>query len=261
MKKIYLYIKESPKGLKYLGKTTQDPFLYLGSGLIWKRHIKKNKFDFNDIKTVILLESFDKNEIKKMGLYYSKIYNVVNEDNWANLRPENGDGGDTSHCANYKPPPIIKGDKHWTKKPEAREYLSKKISGDKNPAKRDDVRQKISKSKIGKKLKLSDDARKKMSESRLGENNSFYGKTHTTDVKNLMKEKAKGRYTIDWFISKYGKEIGLVKRNEFLERSKHAAKLNKGVMKKEHICPKCNFKGRGGNMKRYHFDNCKIYSI
>lgn len=31
----------------------------------------------------------------------------------------------------------------------------------------------------------------------------------------------------------------------------------KGIPRKEKICPYCNKIGRGGNMVRYHFDNCK----
>ena len=44
---IYLYIKESPLGLKYLGKTEKDPFKYIGSGLYWKKHLKKHKFTYD----------------------------------------------------------------------------------------------------------------------------------------------------------------------------------------------------------------------
>lgn len=31
-----------------------------------------------------------------------------------------------------------------------------------------------------------------------------------------------------------------------------------GMKYKESICPYCNKSGRGGNMKRYHFENCKL---
>jgi len=34
-------------------------------------------------------------------------------------------------------------------------------------------------------------------------------------------------------------------------------KLKLGVMMSERTCPYCNKTGRGGNMTRYHFDNCK----
>jgi hypothetical protein len=90
----YLYIKESPLGLKYLGKTTKnDPFKYLGSGNRWKLHLKKHKFSYSDIKTVILYQSFNQNDITIMGLFYSEWFNIVETSNWANLTPECGTNG------------------------------------------------------------------------------------------------------------------------------------------------------------------------
>ena len=56
---IYLYLKESPKGLKYIGKTIHNPYEYMGSGVVWKNHIKKNKLSASDIKTTILFQSSD----------------------------------------------------------------------------------------------------------------------------------------------------------------------------------------------------------
>ena len=43
--KYYLYVKTSPLGLKYLGKTTKNPITYIGSGKLQNRHIKKYKFN------------------------------------------------------------------------------------------------------------------------------------------------------------------------------------------------------------------------
>ena len=100
---IYLYLKTHNKtGLKYLGKTTQDPFKYKGSGLHWQRHIKKHGYD---VTTEILFESFDKEEIKEKGIYYSELFDVVNSNEFANMRPENGDGGDVSQFVDYSKQP------------------------------------------------------------------------------------------------------------------------------------------------------------
>ena len=93
MKTTYLYLKESPLGLKYLGKTEQDPFRYTGSGKYWKRHLVSHGFTLKDIKTTILFKTTDKEELKNKGIYYSELYNVVRSENWANLKPEVGDGG------------------------------------------------------------------------------------------------------------------------------------------------------------------------
>lgn len=89
---IYLYVKTHQKtGLKYLGMTTKsDPYKYKGSGKMWKQHLKEYG---NDCTTEILLETTDKEEIKKAGTYYSKLWNVVKSDNWANQKVESGTGG------------------------------------------------------------------------------------------------------------------------------------------------------------------------
>ena len=100
----FLYVKTSPTGLKYLGKTIKDPFIYIGSGKIWKRHLKKHKFTKDDIKTEILLETGNIKELVELGAKYSKKWNIVKSDEWANLRPEMGDGGDTSKFINYNKP-------------------------------------------------------------------------------------------------------------------------------------------------------------
>jgi len=95
----YLYRKTHNKtGLKYLGQTSRDPFNYLGSGKRWLNHINKHG---NDVTTDILFESKCKKQLKDMGLYYSKKYNVVSDRSWANLVEEQGTGGDTSKTANF----------------------------------------------------------------------------------------------------------------------------------------------------------------
>jgi hypothetical protein len=86
----YLYIKtHSITGLKYLGHTTKNPLKYKGSGLHWKRHLKKHGPGHS---TEILMETSNKDDIKHWGLYYSNKWDVVNDPNWANLIPESGEG-------------------------------------------------------------------------------------------------------------------------------------------------------------------------
>ena len=98
---IYLYVKtHKTTGLKYLGKTEKDPFLYKGSGKHWLRHLKVHG---NDVETHILFRSELKSDISKMGIFYSNLFNVVESTSWANMREESGDGGDTSSYRNYLP--------------------------------------------------------------------------------------------------------------------------------------------------------------
>lgn len=89
-KLITIYVKESPLGLKYLGQTVKDPYKYKGSGVYWKKHIKKHKVE-EKIITTILFQSFDREEIKQKANYYSQFYNIVKDKNWANLIPETGE--------------------------------------------------------------------------------------------------------------------------------------------------------------------------
>ena len=93
-----LYVKtHSITGLKYLGYTKkEDPHAYYGSGIYWKRHLKKHGYTYT---TEILLKCQTVDEIKKWGPYYSTLWNIVKETDsngnkiWANEKPETGDGG------------------------------------------------------------------------------------------------------------------------------------------------------------------------
>jgi len=87
---IYLYVKTHRKtGLKYLGKTKQDPYKYRGSGKYWKSHIKVHGYD---VGTEILRECQSNEEVKEWGLHYSNLWNIVESAEWANVKPEEGDG-------------------------------------------------------------------------------------------------------------------------------------------------------------------------
>jgi len=48
----------------------------------------------------------------------------------------------------------------------------------------------------------------KMSAICSGENNPMFGRTHSDDTIKKQKEKANGRFTLEWFIEKYGLEQG-----------------------------------------------------
>jgi len=86
-----LYVKtHTTTGLKYLGQTSKsDPHKYTGSGKYWLRHLKCHGKHWT---TEILCESDDKHTIDQLGVYYSKLWGVVESSQWANLKPESGDG-------------------------------------------------------------------------------------------------------------------------------------------------------------------------
>ena len=167
---IYLYIKTHRiTGLKYLGKTSsKDPQSYPGSGKRWRAHLDKHGYEFD---TEILLESDDPVKIKEAGLHYSKMWNIVEAVEWANLKPESGDGGTFIHTE------------------EAKEKIGKAARGRASPYKGmsyDEIQNDPVKVK----------ERKDNHSSWMAENNPYRGKTHSNDVKEKMKESASKRLTL-----------------------------------------------------------------
>lgn len=92
MKKHYLMLKQHNKTkLKYLCKCSTNNikycYSYCGSGKYWKRHLKKHGKDI----TTTILGIYDTNEeLAVAGAYYSKLWNVVENKEFANLIPETG---------------------------------------------------------------------------------------------------------------------------------------------------------------------------
>jgi hypothetical protein len=101
-----LYIKQHNQTfLKYLGYTSRDPYRYKGSGKYWKRHLKTHG---NNVDTYIIGTYETKEKLKEAGIYYSHIWNVVESNEWANFKPEEGDGGFTFiNTNNLKSHPFI----------------------------------------------------------------------------------------------------------------------------------------------------------
>ena len=154
---IYLYVKTHNKtGLKYLGKTSkQDPHKYTGSGTRWLNHLRKHGYDYN---TEILLECQTIEEIKHWGMYYSSLWNVVESSDWANLKPESGDGGVITSEIAIKISNALKGHKR------SDESVKKSAEGNKNKIRSDSLKQNLT-------------------EKRLGNHNPFYVKNHSDETK------------------------------------------------------------------------------
>lgn len=113
-----------------MGKTTQDPFTYLGSGVDWKGHLKEHGEEHT---TEIIRECKSNKELNKWGRYYSDLWNVAESKDWANRIPETGGG------ANH--PPERKelyrqqqlGRKKPPRKPEHTEKIAAQARGKPNP--------------------------------------------------------------------------------------------------------------------------------
>ena len=72
-------------------------------------------------------------------------------------------------------------------------------------------------------------------------NNGMYGKKHSNETKEKMSKIHKGKKISDEQKRKMSLSLSGIKKNM-----------------KVFICPHCDKKGKGGNMTRYHFDNCKF---
>jgi hypothetical protein len=178
---------------------------------------------------------------------------------------------------------------------ETRKKISKKRGSKKRYDVTDKHRKIISdthKNKI-----VSKETRKKISEALkgkyVGELNHMFGKTHSEETRKKISEANKGNIPSEETRKKISeankgnipseetrKKISEakkgVKREKFSEEwkkkisdslkgrkmsdeSKDKLIASKTGMKyKESICPHCGKKGRGGNMKRYHFNNCRF---
>ena len=171
---IYLYVKTHKKtNFKYLGKTTQDPYTYLGSGVDWKQHLKEHGKEHT---TEILRECKTKEELNYWGRYYSNIWNVAECSNWANRIPETGGGGD--HTPERKE--LFRQQQLGKKKPprtlEHRNNLSSSCKGVSKP--RSNTHQDSLTSSIKKNWKTNESRREKTAA--VGRSNK--GRKHTPEA-------------------------------------------------------------------------------
>lgn len=163
---ITLYVKtHNITGLKYFGKTTsKDPIKYPGSGTYWKNHIRKYG---NDVLTEVIGQFDDKDECLKVAMGFSLQHNIVESDEWANLKIETLYGGwdHIDRKALYmQTSERMKGEGNIAKTPEARSKISRSMVGNTNGQGvifTKERREKISRANLGKtlseetKLKLS----------------------------------------------------------------------------------------------------------
>lgn len=226
---IYLYKKTHRKtGLKYLGKTVQDPFEYKGSGKKWKDHLSKHG---DDIETEILFESTSNDEIREKGIYYSDLWNVIENPEWANLVREEGSGGrnpaSLTEEANSKRSATLKG---------------RTVS--------EEHRRKLSEANKGKNW-LTDEQRRK---SALKASAKLKGRTLSEEHKQRIGEAHKGKVVSKDACDKMKAAWSADRRAAQSERTR-LQNASRPII----TCPHCGKVGTNpGNMNRYHFDNCKL---
>jgi group I intron endonuclease len=233
----FLYIKtHNVTGLKYFGKTTQEPYTYPGSGKRWKSHLKKHG---NDVTTEIHGSYTDEEKLVAAALTFSHENNIVKDKIWANLMEENGLDG------------ALPG------KPlsdETKMKLSAAKSGENNPnygkTPSDETKKKLSAALSGENHPLygkthSDETKMKMSAALSGENNPNYGKTASDETKKKLSAAQSGKTHSDETKKKlsaansgenhpnYGKPLS----------DEHKMKLSaalKGIPKPKVPCPHCD---------------------
>lgn len=130
-----------------------------------------------------------------------------------------------------------------------REFGSQRVSGENNPAKIDGVGVKIS-STLKEHYKdkqgtfngkvHTDETKLKQSQAKLGENNATTGTVWANNGTTQLRVPADDI-----------PEGFVVGRLSFTHKKQH----------EERTCPHCNKTGKGGNMERYHFNNCKSRDI
>lgn len=248
----YLYLKtHNVTGKKYLGQTTKNPFNYKGSGTYWLRHISIHG---NDVSTVILALCNSKEELREIGIYYSKLWNVVENKDFANLMEENGDGsGILSKESRDKISRANRGRKH-TK--EARLKMSESLKG-----------KTVSEET---KLKLANRVRTDIEKDNMRKART--GKKHSADTKKKIGKLLKGRQfseesRMKMSKSKVGHQISdetKIKMSK-AQKNKIVSDETKMKMSESHKnnpiieCPHCGKTGKGNSMKRWHFDKCKNF--
>ena len=249
---------------------------------IFKNELIEN---FDLFEVLILSEHVSRKEAYEAELRLQIKYDVVKSKYFYNQALASA-GGMAGMDISGKNNPMY-GKKHSE---EAKDKMRKKRGHDKRYVPNEQHKKIISKTHLNK--LVSDETKKKLSESKrgkyLGENAPFYGKKHTEEAKIKISKKNKGRIVSEEtkkILSIYGKNKILseetkkkiseskrgIKRTFTPEWCENISKGNVGrivsseTKKKlkeprnstKSICPYCGKYGGGGNMKRYHFDNCK----
>ena len=224
---VILYIATyNATGLKYFGRTircSNEADLqkyYHGGGVRWRNHLKKHGDNVTmKIYGIYSLNENDQNYVKPIALKFSEENNIVKSKKWANLKPEDGLPG----CTFYSIENGIKTRKST--------MLDNGLS--------------VATASSIKAFKTLRQNKEKL----LERNNKIREKA----IGRIMSEETKHKIAL----GNKGKTHKGHKWSD--EERKRFSDIRKGKTKniKKVKCPHCNLIGGGGNMTRYHFDNCK----
>lgn len=250
---IYLYVKTHKKtGLKYLGKTSaRNPHTYPGSGFYWKKHLNAHGYDYD---TEILKECQTNEEIAEWGLYYSKLWDVVASNEWANLTEESGSGGNNG---------VI-----WTE--EMRQKASKRNKGQISLNKGKTYEELYGPEKAKEKIekfretyRIKAEAKPKKEKPKKGSYGvertgltyeEIFGEEKSKKIKEKHKTNMLGEKN-----PRYGKPGTFLGKKHSEEALAKMRKPTGPHVKKRQIltCPHCGKESDSSNATRWHFDKCK----
>jgi predicted GIY-YIG superfamily endonuclease len=123
----------------------------------------------------------------------------------------------------------INGEKHWS------------VIGLKFPNRSEEHNVNISKGKKAKNLKHTEQRKRQISEQTTGENNPMFGKKHSQESIERNRK------------SNTGKIVSEESRKK-MSLSGKGKKRTRIII----VCPHCGKEGDASNMKRWHYDNCKL---
>lgn len=251
----YLYIKtHNETGLKYLGKTNQkDYHSYPGSGVRWKRHLEKHCYDY---RTDILLVTDDKNELKETGIFFSKIFNIVKSKEWANLQEEKGDGVSSEFALMENHRRLEEGthpfcDPLYNQKTNNKRQDTKRKNGTHNF-----LGGKIQQKRVenGTHHLLSGEIQRKSNLKRIKDGtHNFIDNIKCVDENGIIFSVSKQDYDSDDSLVHINSSTGKKRLGKETVTDKQRKYLDTKIQ-----CPYCNKQGNISNMKRWHFDKCKM---
>ena len=245
-----LYVKtHNVTGLKYFGKTmydinSKDFKKYKGSGKYWVNHLKVHGKDVTTEIHAIFDEITQRDELVATALKFSEENNIVESKEWANMKPENGLDGNPIGTGPSRPIDREKWILNISESSKGMVVAMDINTGFSVRVKTEDFERYDHLVGINKGKKLTESHKEKIIAS---------GRTHKQESKNKIGDAHRGKVVSTETKQKLSDRTIT---EEWRENSSVAAKNRPKI-----CCPFCNKTGDISNMKRWHFDNCKLKGI
>jgi group I intron endonuclease len=256
-----IYKITNPNGRVYIGQSTnieyrlndhKSPYRY-NTDEIPLLYRSFRKYGVN-AHTFEVLEECKESELNIRERFYQEKYNVLNGGLNSTLTKAGDFSGNHSEESKKKMSEAKKGKPAWNKGMKWSEERKKEASlqrrGRTAPNKGKPMPKHQLEAQIGR--KLSDETKHKISEANKkawgaksidvveehnrkhsermsGEGNPMYGKSHSKDTIKKLKQKAKGRYTLEWFIEKNGEVEG---KRMYEEKKKSLSEISRKMWEK-----------------------------